>query len=266
MTGHFSAEAWVDASKAYLSSSELGVYITVDEVFDNMHRIVSQTGASKGRFTFSAADSGEHRLCFQPTGAAAAAAAGGWLSGAHPAGHGGIKFTLDMAIGETSAIEGNDRGKIEDMVLKVKDLNARLQDVRREQVYQRVSTTAGTAGAVVLVLVVLTRSPSPVGTGGRVQRPVRVDECARRALVPRPARHPRRHLRLATLPSSIFLHQAEADLTRDRLGERFAPAYGSIGHLDTGLALLNRLLALSCSPSATLNLICLSLSSYFHIE
>lgn len=48
-------------------------------------------------------------------------------------------MTLDLAIGETSAIESTDKGKISDMVQKVKDLNGRLQDIRREQVFQRVS-------------------------------------------------------------------------------------------------------------------------------
>jgi hypothetical protein len=51
---------------------------------------------------------------------------------------GGIKLTLDLAIGETSAIESTDKGKIQDIVQKVKDLNGRLQDIRREQVFQRV--------------------------------------------------------------------------------------------------------------------------------
>lgn len=52
---------------------------------------------------------------------------------------GGIKLTLDMVIGETSKIESTDKGKVEDLVSKVRDLNGRLQDIRREQVFQRVS-------------------------------------------------------------------------------------------------------------------------------
>jgi hypothetical protein len=43
-----------------------------------------------------------------------------------------------MAIGETSRIESTDKDKVETLVQKVKDLNSRLQDVRREQVFQRV--------------------------------------------------------------------------------------------------------------------------------
>ena len=52
---------------------------------------------------------------------------------------GGVKLTVDMAIGETSKIESWDKGKIDTMVGKVKELNGRLQDIRREQVFQRVN-------------------------------------------------------------------------------------------------------------------------------
>lgn len=60
----------------------------------------------------------------------------GWLHSGQPAGS--VKFYLDMAIGETSNIESTDKDKITDIVQKVKDLNSRLQDIRKEQVFQRV--------------------------------------------------------------------------------------------------------------------------------
>lgn len=104
----------------------------VDEIFDNDHRVVNQKGSHSGRFTFSAADAGDHRLCFTPTNVPAA---GGFLFSGLPAG--GIKIELDMVIGETSRIESSDKDKMGEVVQKVKDLNARLQDVRREQVFQR---------------------------------------------------------------------------------------------------------------------------------
>ena len=55
--------------------------------------------------------------------------------------HGSVKFTLDMAIGETSRIESTDKAHVQTLVEKVQDLNSRLQDVRREQIFQRVSHT-----------------------------------------------------------------------------------------------------------------------------
>lgn len=94
---------------------------------------MAQRGKSEGRFTFSAADSGQHRICVQPQNVPGSG--GGWLSSGV---HGTVKFTLDMAIGETSRIESEDKDKVETLVQKVQDLNSRLQDVRREQVFQRV--------------------------------------------------------------------------------------------------------------------------------
>jgi hypothetical protein len=130
--GHYHAEAWDDATKTYQTKPDVGVFVTVEETFDNNHRIVAQRGSSEGRFTFSAADSGQHRICVTPQNVPSG---GGWLGTGV---HGTVKFTLDMAIGETSRIESTDKDKVETLVQKVKDLNSRLQDVRREQVFQRV--------------------------------------------------------------------------------------------------------------------------------
>jgi hypothetical protein len=93
---------------------------------------VAQRGSSEGRFTFSAADSGQHRICVTPQNVPSG---GGWLGTGV---HGTVKFTLDLAIGETSKIESTDKDKVQTLVQKVQDLNSRLQDVRREQVFQRV--------------------------------------------------------------------------------------------------------------------------------
>ena len=51
---------------------------------------------------------------------------------------GSVKMFLDLAIGETSKIESEDKSKIDNIVGKVRELHGRLTDVRREQVFQRV--------------------------------------------------------------------------------------------------------------------------------
>ncbi|KAH8163733.1 hypothetical protein CIB48_g4521 [Xylaria polymorpha] len=53
----------------------------------------------------------------------------------HP--NGGVRLTLDLAIGESSEIESTDKSKLQDISQRVKDLNSRLQDIRREQIFQR---------------------------------------------------------------------------------------------------------------------------------
>uniref|UniRef100_A0A093Y0R7 Protein ERP1 n=1 Tax=Talaromyces marneffei PM1 TaxID=1077442 RepID=A0A093Y0R7_TALMA len=105
----------------------LQVLITVEEIFDNDHRVVFQRTPSEGRFTFTAADAGQHRICFTPDSQSQ-----GWLSSAPS-----VKLALDIAIGATSKIETEDSGKMSDITQRVRDLNSRLEDIRREQVFQR---------------------------------------------------------------------------------------------------------------------------------
>jgi len=88
--------------------------------------VISQKSGTEGRFTFTAAESGEHRLCFQGIGA------GGWFSSSH------IKLHLDLAVGETSDLDRGNKDQKDSLVQRVQELNARLQDIRREQVFQRV--------------------------------------------------------------------------------------------------------------------------------
>ena len=105
----------------------------MNEIFDNDHQVVNTKGSHTGKFTFSAADAGDHRICF----AIAGAGSGGWLSGGEQ--NGAVKLTLDLAIGETNAIKTADEGRMGELAQKVRDLNSRLVDIRREQVFQRVS-------------------------------------------------------------------------------------------------------------------------------
>ncbi|MCJ1340067.1 emp24p/erv25p- protein [Bachmanniomyces sp. S44760] len=132
VVGHYKAEQHDPQSNTFNAPSDLLISISVDEVFDNDHRVVNQKGSSSGKFTFSAADAGDHKICFTPSGSVQHS---GWLSTGQPIG--GIKMNLDLAIGETSQIESTDKTKIQDIVQRVKDLNGRLQDIRREQVFQR---------------------------------------------------------------------------------------------------------------------------------
>ncbi|WEW55443.1 emp24p/erv25p- protein [Emydomyces testavorans] len=128
VVGHFNAESYNDKVGAYSPDPNLAITITVEETFDNDHRVVSQRSSGKGRFTFSAADAGQHRICFSPDHGST----GGWFSGS-----GAVKLTIDIATGESSKLESEDKGKMEDMAQRVKSLIARLQDIRREQVFQR---------------------------------------------------------------------------------------------------------------------------------
>ncbi|KKY17918.1 putative endosomal cargo receptor [Phaeomoniella chlamydospora] len=141
---HYKFEAFSPQTQTFGPTTELGIITTVEETFDNDHRIVSQAASydsSKSadswysKFTFAAADSGSHRICFTATGPASQTS--GWFSSGNGGYPGGVRLTVDIVVGETSKIESEDKGKIDEMATKVKDLNGRLTDIRREQVFQR---------------------------------------------------------------------------------------------------------------------------------
>ncbi|KAK8920826.1 Protein ERP1 [Metarhizium anisopliae] len=166
VVGHYSAEEYDDRVNSWQQHNGITIYISVDfsspnlnrqqhlrplvegsstctifinemltpaqEVFDNNHRVVSQRGSASGRFTFTAHEAGDHKICFVPSSTSGRSA---WLSAHSP--NGGIKMKLDLVIGETGQIESSDKDKLQDIASRVKDLNARLHDIRREQVFQR---------------------------------------------------------------------------------------------------------------------------------
>jgi len=129
VVGQYKAEEWEQQTNTYSDNNQLALLITVDETFDNDHRIVNQKGSNKGRFTFTAGAAGEHRICFW----ASHQSNSGWFSN-HP---NGVRLHLDLAIGETTQLESRDKEKLADIEQRVKDLSGRLQDIRREQVFQR---------------------------------------------------------------------------------------------------------------------------------
>ena len=132
-SGNYKIEEWIAGNQEYVANDAINMQITVEEVFDNHHKVVNHKARTQGKFTFTAAEAGDHKICFAPSRAA--------VGGAVVAGQvqGTMKMTLDLAIGETSKIERTDKGKMSDILSKVGDLKARLADIRREQVFQRVS-------------------------------------------------------------------------------------------------------------------------------
>ncbi|KAK9386919.1 emp24/gp25L/p24 family/GOLD-domain-containing protein [Lipomyces mesembrius] len=128
VVGFYNAEEFVPETNVFVQPATLGVQITVEEVFDNNHRVVNQRGAANGKFTFTAADSGEHRICFQTN-----VGGSGWFS------RQAVRVNLDIAVGETGIL-AKDHTKSEQfttLVEKVQELNHRLADIKREQIFQR---------------------------------------------------------------------------------------------------------------------------------
>ena len=89
--------------------------------------LVNTRGPTGGRFTFTSHDSGDHTICLSPSYPDTT-----WFS---TSSH--IRMYLDIVIGKARADLDHDRSHVSELAAKVRELNVKLEDIRREQQYQR---------------------------------------------------------------------------------------------------------------------------------
>ncbi|KAI0091750.1 emp24/gp25L/p24 family/GOLD-domain-containing protein [Irpex rosettiformis] len=122
--GHYKALEWNEKQAKYLENEELGILVEVDEL-ETGHNVVKTRGPHDSRFTFTSHTSGDHAICLS-TGSGTS-----WATTTH------IRLYLDIVVGSTKSDREHDRSHVSEMSQKLRDLNNKLEDIRREQQYQR---------------------------------------------------------------------------------------------------------------------------------
>lgn len=103
------------------NKANLKLEITVDETFDNNHRVVSQKNSPVGQFTFTSLDSGEHKFCITPRHT-------NWASKAKH------RVYFDLVVGEANQFVDSKRDKeVNYLTMKTNELIKKLTDLKREQ-------------------------------------------------------------------------------------------------------------------------------------
>jgi hypothetical protein len=147
--GHYKAEEWTEASKTWAMNDQLGVQIVVavrpfypfklrllpdkadhwsfldEQEVETGEKVVNTRGLPEGKFTFTSHEAGDHTICLRSN------YTGGWFSTPQ------VRMHLDIAVGEAKVDEEGEREHVKDLAAKVRDLNHRLADIRREQQFQR---------------------------------------------------------------------------------------------------------------------------------
>ncbi len=90
------------------------------------HSVVNTRGPPDGRFTFTSHEAGDHTICLSSNYSSS------WFG---PTAH--IRLHLDIVVGSTKANADHDRGHVSALASKIRDLNIKIEDIRREQQYQR---------------------------------------------------------------------------------------------------------------------------------
>lgn len=92
---------------------------------ETQEKVVNTRGIPEGKFTFTSHGAGEHKICLRTN------YTGGWFSTPQ------VKMHLDISVGESRLDKNYEREHVKDLAGRVKELNNRLQDIRREQQFQR---------------------------------------------------------------------------------------------------------------------------------
>jgi p24 family protein alpha len=93
---------------------------------DSGHSVANTRGPPDGRFTFTSHDAGDHSICLSTNYSSS------WFG---PTAH--IRLHLDLVVGSTKPNTENDRGHVSTVAARIRDLNIKVEDIRREQQYQR---------------------------------------------------------------------------------------------------------------------------------
>lgn len=124
LIGRYNVESFDSSLNSYTRNDDLGIIIDVEETFDDDQRVVHQKGSGNSEFTFTAIESGEHRICFQPQ-------SGGWLAKMK------VKVNVDFTVGESTALDSKNEEVVSSLNSKVRNLASKVNEIKREQLLHR---------------------------------------------------------------------------------------------------------------------------------
>ncbi|GAV30114.1 hypothetical protein PMKS-003621 [Pichia membranifaciens] len=120
--GKFAVYEFDENANDYVENkNNLKIEITVDETFDNNHRVVSQRNSPVGQFTFTSLDSGEHKFCITPKHT-------NWSKKAKH------RVFFDLIVGDAKPLVDSKRDSdVSFLTLKTNELIMKLNNIKREQ-------------------------------------------------------------------------------------------------------------------------------------
>lgn len=121
VVGKIEAYEYSESANEYFKTNNLRLQITVDETFDNNHRVVDQKSNPSGDFTFTSLETGEHRFCLTPV----------YPDGTKGKWH---RIFFDIAIGAAEEFaDSKSLRKVDALTLQIKQLNEKLKEINYEQ-------------------------------------------------------------------------------------------------------------------------------------
>ncbi|KAI5955475.1 cnxF [Candida theae] len=121
VVGRIDAYEKDEHSNEYSKNGRLKVQITIDETFDNNHRVIDQKSSPSGEFTFTSLDSGEHKFCLTPV----------YSDNTHNKVH---RIFFDVVQGSThDYVDSKSTKSVDDLTARVNGLYEKLDKIHWEQ-------------------------------------------------------------------------------------------------------------------------------------
>ncbi|XP_065185236.1 transmembrane emp24 domain-containing protein eca-like [Sycon ciliatum] len=125
VVGKYKTQAWDDASNTFLPSSPgIGMHVVVTD--PSQKTLMSKFYSSEGKFSFTSHSPGEHTICLQTNSTK-------WTSGKK------LRVHLDIEVGEQAVdyAQVAAREKLTELQLRVRQLLDQVEQISKEQNYQR---------------------------------------------------------------------------------------------------------------------------------
>ncbi|KAG0047102.1 emp24p/erv25p- protein [Gryganskiella cystojenkinii] len=119
----YEAQEWDEDRQTFVDNPAIALEAIAEEL--NGNRIFSQKIPRKGQFKFTSAESGEHAICIFASTAS-------WFSSTKTR----VNFELTIRDMHDLASEAKE-GTLSDLAQRVRELNLKVADIRREQSYLR---------------------------------------------------------------------------------------------------------------------------------
>lgn len=108
----------VEKEGSFVDDANLKVGISLYETFDNDHRVLNQQNSHSGDFTFTALETGEHRICVSPT---------------YPLKDAKLRIFMELDIGHVLSLDSRRKDETKSLRERVLQLIQRLENIRTEQ-------------------------------------------------------------------------------------------------------------------------------------
>ena len=111
-------DAFVERNGGFVEDSGIKVKVTIDETFDNNQRVLNQKNPNSGDFSFTALESGEHRICLTPSYHDSSA---------------NIRIFVDFDIGHIHSLDSKRKDDVNSLKSRIQQLNNRLEGIKTIQ-------------------------------------------------------------------------------------------------------------------------------------